>query len=503
MLFYNKSVKLQSGSTSKLSYTNFSTINSVTDENILPLRYAKIAYNFINENGALKTGYGFELLSLPYAKDDPDTRAVYLPVGSANPHKIWCFKYYDNSLYVKDYKIVVLDKDGCLYIIDLYSSNSYMKKIDNVTLSTDSVAVNFNLNGEDVLIISSPDGSMGYINGASEYVSCETTENQPDILDMAIHYERLFAVGVKQPRRLYFSDDLDPTNWNISLDDAGFIDFSDERGDLKRVFSFNNYLYVLREYGISKVSAFGDQEQFYTSHCYTANTKIYEKTACLCGDVLIFLARDGLYSFDGININKISINIDNMFGDNTHANSCFYNGKYYLACKINYNDNETMGCEGVIPYYNNTMLCLDIQTGNMCLTRGIDLKQMLPLEEGNLSEMLCLYDSNKSYVLGKLNKLGKFFGESTLKKWYSPLTDLGYGNKRKLVKEIYLRTKYDCYIYVKTESSSKRIKVYGSAGVTRVPVNVIGTLIAIDFESEIGNAEISNPQIIIDLLGAL
>ena len=87
--------------------------------------------------------------------------------------------------------------------------------------------------------------------------------------------------------------------------------------------------------------------------------------------------------------------------------------------------------------------------------------------------------------------------------WISPLTDLGYADKRKLIKELYFRTKYDCYVRVLTENCEKRIKVYGKNGVSRVPINVIGTVIAINFETTIENAEISNPQIIINLLGSL
>ena len=381
MLFYKKRIKLQSGNNIKVSYTNFSNINSVVDENILPLKYAKSAFNYILENGALKTGYGFSDISLPTDSLGSGLRTLNFTSINIVPKKIWHYKYYNNTQNAKQHKLIVLDENGYLYHIDLYSQNAIFTKIDNIVLNLDSVAVNYNLNGEDVLIISSPDGVMGYINGLCQYVVVQNQQNQPDIVDMVIHYERLFAVGKHNPKRLYFSDDLDPTNWTENINDAGFIDFSDNLGDVKRVFSFNDYLFVLREFGISKVSAFGDQEQFYVTNCYASNTRIFENTACLCGNTLLFLTQDGLYAFNGISTTKISVNIDNLFSEkNLKAVSCFYNGYFYLGCNIKFDDELIVGCEeNNNNYVNNAMICLNLKTGNISITRGIDIKYFLPI----------------------------------------------------------------------------------------------------------------------------
>lgn len=48
----------------------------------------------------------------------------------------------------------------------------------------------------------------------------------------------------------------------MSPDEAGFINFSDECGDVIKVVSFSNYLYVFREYGIFRLTAYGDQNDF-------------------------------------------------------------------------------------------------------------------------------------------------------------------------------------------------------------------------------------------------
>ena len=171
MLFYKKKINLQSGRTIKVSYSNFSNINSTKDENILPLKYAKSAYNYILENGALKTGYGFVDASLPTNSNLTTYRTLCFTSTNIVPKKIWCYKYYSQLTGQKQFKIVVLDNSGYLYYQDIYASTDYFNRVGNVVLNLDSVAVNYNLNGNDVLIISSPDGVMGYLNGNGEYVS--------------------------------------------------------------------------------------------------------------------------------------------------------------------------------------------------------------------------------------------------------------------------------------------------------------------------------------------
>lgn len=55
---------------------------------------------------------------------------------------------------------------------------------------------------------------------------------------MTMHYERLFATTSTDKYTLYFSDDLDPTNWNENITEGGFIQMLDERGELLKVISF-------------------------------------------------------------------------------------------------------------------------------------------------------------------------------------------------------------------------------------------------------------------------
>ena len=93
----------------------------------------------------------------------------------------------------------------------------------------------------------------------------------PKISSMALHYERLFATVDGEKNSVWFSDDLDPTNWSMSLDEAGFIELIDERGALLKVVSFLDYIYIFREYGISRLTAYGDQTSFSVSNLFVSS----------------------------------------------------------------------------------------------------------------------------------------------------------------------------------------------------------------------------------------
>ena len=98
---------------------------------------------------------------------------------------------------------------------------------------------------------------------------------------------------------LWFSDDLDPTNWNISLDEAGFVEMADENGALLKVLSFFNYVYVFRSYGITRFYATGEQSRFSLMHLFVSSDRIIGDTVCVCGARILFLTQRGLFDFDG------------------------------------------------------------------------------------------------------------------------------------------------------------------------------------------------------------
>ena len=101
-----------------------------------------------------------------------------------------------------------------------------------------------------------------------------------------------------------FSANFDLTEWDESPEEGGFIELVDERGECNKVLSFNDYVYIIREHGISRLSAYGEQEEFSVTHLFLSTDKIYHNTAVLCGDRILMLCSDGVYSFNGYSASK-------------------------------------------------------------------------------------------------------------------------------------------------------------------------------------------------------
>lgn len=489
-----KNVKL-----AKVNFTNFeSTMNTEVDEALLPYKSAKISYNFNVKNGALKNGYGFKPLCLPGWKKDPE-REIMLPGTPIK--KVWHYKYYHKEDKTNYDEILFLCENGDLYTCLLVSDSPFTTCIkEGLNFNSLPTAVNYRLNSNDTLLISSDtDGMFKYI----KYDNVYKVEDAPHIESMCLHYERLFAVAGGERNRLAYSANLDPTDWKEDLSSGGFIEMQDERGALNKVISFNDYVYVFRDYGVARVSAYGDQTEFSCSQLFKSSVKLYGETVTLCGNKVLLLARNGIHSFDGYSTSKLNLGIDKLFEgvDNDNAVGLYYHNKFFLACKLNFEDGEKVGCENYAGgYKNNALIVLDLSNNDLSITRGVDICSLALIDDGSFSKVVASFNGEHSTKLGELTEDGEVFGEVLPKKWVSPKSNMGYPTKVKHIKECLIKTTSPCKICIKTDKQKKEFKVAGKPISQRVKLGIVGEQIEVGFEvTQKGETEISCPQIIVGI----
>ncbi|MBO5884670.1 MAG: hypothetical protein J6Q51_02635, partial [Clostridia bacterium] len=267
------------------------------------------------------------------------------------------------------------------------------------------------------------------------------------------------------------------------------------------VVSFNDYIYVFRDFGVSKVSAYGDQTSFSVSHLFISSAKIYGNSVCVCGDRIMFLNRDSIVSFDGYNTTKLKLGIDSLFDgvSNDNCSALYYDGKYYLACRLNFNDDQKIGCENYSGgYINNALIELDLKTGDVSITRGVDICSMLLVDNGEFCKVIACFNGEYKGKIGQMTKDGKMFGVPLQKCWVSPKSNLGFPTKLKRVKEVLIKTKSNCKVKIETETKSKVFFVKGNARTQRLKTNIYGEQVEISFMTdEDCDTEISCPQIIV------
>ena len=348
--------------------------------------------------------------------------------------------------------------------------------------------INYRLNGEDVIILCSERDCMSVWNGSQKHYR---VESEPFISSMCVHYERLFATVDGEKASVWFSDDLDPTNWDISLEGGGYIEILGEKGSLLKVIKFLDYVYIFRSYGISRITAYGEQTDFSVITLYTSSGKIYPDTVSVCGDRIIFLAQDGIYSFDGLKTVKILSGIFPLLrGQQSAAVSAYYNGCYYLACKINFDEDD-----GGI---NNALIEYDISGGSCAVIKCGDISSLTVIAAESFNALAVAVRGENADTVATICEDNVLFGEPLKKCWKTPWTDLGCPDKYKLIREISVSADDSVTAEIYTENSCRALSFNG--GQSAVKANLRCRKFKLHFYSETAKARIVRPLICADIL---
>lgn len=497
MKYINKLKKKQPLSQS-IKFADFSKgMDSETNQDSLPITKGALVYNFDIKDGSLVSGVGFNELRLPISVLSPTVERTILMEDGLEIKRFWHYKYYNHELNAPKHQLLVYSADGTIYWIKLCNLDPYMYPLvqDKLYPQGTPIAINVNMNGSDFMIFSSSqDGMWKY---QCDY-PLDKIDDGPDLVSICMHYDKIFAIMEGQRNTIFYQPELDPTIWNdrttvkIVLQD-------DDRGQLNKVLVLNDYVYVFRDFGVTKLSNYGADANLSVSHVYTSSDKIYEGSICLCGDNIIFMARDGIYEFNGNSAKKIDLKIDNMIlsCDNSNCVAVYHDGKYYLACKMDYQDGEKVGCESSEEgYINNTLLELDLTDYSVNLIRGVDINYLLRVDDGNFCKIVASFNGEHCGKLAQLDHSGSIFGTPLTKLWKSPTNDMGYPNRQKRIKYIYIKTQNDCLVKISTEKQEKIFSIKGKNTTQKIKANIFGEQVSVSFvSSSLEENNISSPTI--------
>lgn len=293
-MFFRKNLLVKRGASRRVTISNFAGgIDSVSGDDFVGTSTARLSYNVNGESGVLRENKGVRVFGLPLD-------GVETPVTAEGKKikKVWYFRRFNSEANRADDRILFLSYDNHLYGVS--TSGGKVEKITETAFCEEPKAVNYRLKGKDVMIFCSAADDMKVYDGNTLTVA----ENAPRVDCACLHYDRLFVTTLNDKNTIMFSDDLDPTGWEVGPDEAGYITMTDERGAIVGIISFLNYLYVFREYGISRLTAYGAQESFNLNHLFLTTGKIVKDTVRVCGETVIFLTEQGLFQFDGSNAKK-------------------------------------------------------------------------------------------------------------------------------------------------------------------------------------------------------
>ncbi len=477
-MYYQRSLSVKKSDEKDFEYDLFANSQNFEDDaSTLKIGEPHIVYNVISRDGTLKPGYGFKDVAMPISEDDLDNE-VKISIRGGEVKEIWKLKWYDRSSDKNKYYLFYFNQNAEICYDNIFNERPLTLYIDTTFTQTPFVAY-YRYNSIDAILLSGEGQDLTIITSGN----LKTNENAPRIISCCSHYGRLFAITATARGKLVYSEEPDVLKW---VDDkTKDLDFSDERGDLNRIISFNDYLFVFRDFGITKVSIYGANDEFEINHMYKSDSYIYPNTIAQSGENIYFLEGNRIKVFNGSTVKDVNVDCLNVLNgcDNRHAYGECFGGKYYLACKGVFDDNKKIGCENYKDGFNNNLLVvLDLSSNHIDVVRGIDIKQMLALNNRYKSKLVACFNNEYKDKIGELTFDGKIFDNNMVACWESGQTDFNVHGSLKRIKSFFIKTASDCMITLSSERMSKTFSLKGKDGLQKVRANVLGNLFSVKIE---------------------
>lgn len=480
-MFYKNLLSTKKTKNKEFVFDCFSLNPRVDEENdTIPEGEAKLIYNFISENKSLKTGYGLKDLQMPISTSD-----VYyeepISLRGNDVKTMWKMKWYDKGTNQDKYYLFYFNNENMICYDNLFTKRNITLIIPNEFKTTPYVCFYRN-NGVDSLLLSSQDVGLMIITGDK----AETNKTAPQIISCCSHYGKLFAITAEARGRLVYIENTNIMSWDDSKTKK--LDFSDERGDLNKIISFEDNLYLFRDYGITRISEYGSGEEFAINHMYLSNHYIYPNSIVQYQDKIFFFDNDGIKIFDGNSVKNIDIKYLKLSKncDNRNCYGICFENKYFLACRLNFSDNQKLGCENSVNgYLNNAVIVYNISSGHIDIMRGVDIRQMLVLSNPYKTKLIASFNNDYKNKIGEFTLDGCIFENKNQNLFYTGYLDFSLPGVKKKIKYLLIRSKFNCKIEIKNEKINKIINLRGKESLQKLRVNLTGT----QFEIKITNSE--------------
>lgn len=368
-------------------------------------------YNYAPTN-KLKNSVGVKTAEFPFSYDDLSTYSLALPEGVTKFQGLSLFKQYFPNLGKDVYRLLVYGDDKKIYLNQVLRYSSSLHWLYEMEFESAPITLAYKKQENDAIIISDGKQMKIWETNYTPY----TVYNTPIITDMCMHEGVLFCCLKEPAFKIWYATDLNPEKVGDINSYSGYITLPEGLGNANRVITFDENIYVIREYGISKISYI--QKSFTVSEVYASNAQIFANTACVCGNLFLFMTTDGLYTFNGARVTKNEINFLKNMEINHNMTASSLASKYYLACKLDFEDGKQILCEEN-ECVNNALVVIDVDDYSYEIVRGVDIKKLQPLKTDIFEKMLVVFNSHNADKIGEIVENSVCFNENLPKFWAS------------------------------------------------------------------------------------
>ena len=478
-MFYKNKIKEKKTKNDELLYDLLANNQKIgKDDSVLDYSIPTLAYNFTTQDESLRAGYGFENLKMPLSLQDIENESLFVIRGN-EVKGLWNIKWFDNVQTFTDKYFLYYFNDENNVCYNNILGQRYTVNIIPTDFTQTPVSTYYRQNGFDSLLLSGPGEGVMVINSNG----VQRNQNAPKILSCCVHYGKLFAITEGDRGKLVYADETDILQWTSQgLEN---IDFGDGRGNVNKIISFDDYLYLFRDFGITQLSIYGKDENFSVSHMYFSDSYIYPNSISQSGDKIYFLTKSGLKVFNGTKVKDIEIDAIKLVNrcDNDKCSAVCFEGKYYLACKGDFGDNKSIGCESYTNgYINNMLLVYDLLSEKVEVVRGVDIHQVLALNNPYRPKLIACFNKEHIGKIGQLSFDGKIFGSSLPSYISFAKSDFGKANVKKRIKSFLICSQGDCQVKISNEKKTYAFSVSGKSEVQKIRTNIIGKTFSVKIE---------------------
>ncbi|MBQ8615152.1 MAG: hypothetical protein IJ415_01125 [Clostridia bacterium] len=374
---------------------------------------AKSFYNFFPTQ-TLHNSKGITVATFPLnLTDKTESELNIVGAGLESVDGVAYFKQYVQRTGKTVHRLLVYGGDKKVYINQMMDDTYDLFWLYNLTFNSAPIVLSYKKDDKDAIILASEDSMKVWKTENSPY----TISDVPIITSMCMHEGVLFCTIVDPAFKLWYATELDAENVGNISTTSGYVSLEDDLGYARKILVFNEDVYVFRDYGISKINYV--KKDITASQVYLSNTKIYTNTVSVCGNSILFMTKDGLYSFNGIKVSKTNVELLNSFNfENDGAVASSLGEKYYLALRLNFEDEKQVLCEEE-EYINNALLVVDTCDYSYEIIRGVDIKSLLAVKTDMFEKMLIVFNSAHKDKIGQIVDSSICFDVALPKFWES------------------------------------------------------------------------------------
>lgn len=412
-------------------------------------------YNLTTENNVIEPVANFsDFFKVYFDKTTYNTLVLNNPNTIQSIKHVVTYTYYNTDNNETSSRIFVLDTN-----LKLYELNKIDLIFNDLNLTFSSFPTILNLNNK-LYIFSNNDLSIMIENDNFPL----TISSYPNIISI-VNFQNYTIFAINEDKfSIHITDKTDLINLDSNVDGYQKIELSHHLGKIQKIMIYKNGIFVIQQYGISKISISTNEITINTT-C-SIQSSIYPNTITLLDDYVIFLTTSGLYLFDGNDTKQIFKQITKKITGNIFK-SVAYNNQYFLMTRFYINNIST-----------SVLLQIDIEN-NYCTIHNIgdiyDLYVIQNLLDYKLNVVtqfedkfsILTLDSGLITQYPKLVKFNKITFDETAEKVLSDVKIQAIG-------------KYN--IIISSENESSKFNIDGSTHIKNIGLK--GQIFEIEIESD-------------------